>query len=343
VSSLRLPRLTLLVVLACACAGPTTTDEDAVAPGLPDDVLVTPRPDASGPRVLAIVAHPDDEIAFAGTLYKTSTFLDGVCDVAIVTNGEGGYKYATLAEDLYGQALTDEETGRRFLPDIRRREVTIGCRYLSVHRLFFLGQRDQSYTRDLAEVLGDDARIWDLAEVRAALQRILAEGDYDFVLTHGPTTDTHAHHRAATVLALQAVEALPAGRRPIVLGVRWSKGDEVPTTEVLDGYPITAVEPGPAGVFDRTQSFGYRGRLDYRIVVNWAISAHKSQGTMQLLTGASDRENYFVYAMNPPGSVERTAAFFEALAAPQFETTWDDEADGATGGAAAARSERPSP
>ena len=72
-----------------------------------------------GPRVLCVVAHPDDEIAFAGVLYKTATFLDGVCDLVTITNGEGGFKYATLAEPLYGLELTDEVVGRRHLPEIR--------------------------------------------------------------------------------------------------------------------------------------------------------------------------------------------------------------------------------
>ena len=39
--------------------------------------------DGTGPRILAVVAHPDDEISFAGTLYKTSHFLAGRCDVAV--------------------------------------------------------------------------------------------------------------------------------------------------------------------------------------------------------------------------------------------------------------------
>ena len=55
-----------------------------------------------------VAPHPDDEIAFAGALYKTSTLLDGRCDVAGITNGEGGFKYSTLAERIYGLELTDE-------------------------------------------------------------------------------------------------------------------------------------------------------------------------------------------------------------------------------------------
>ena len=35
--------------------------------------------------------------------------LDGACDVVTITNGEGGYKYAVLAQRLYGRPLTDDE------------------------------------------------------------------------------------------------------------------------------------------------------------------------------------------------------------------------------------------
>ena len=57
----------------------------------------------TGPRILCITAHPDDEIAFAGTLFKIATHLEGSCDLAVITNGEGGYKYSTIGESIYGE------------------------------------------------------------------------------------------------------------------------------------------------------------------------------------------------------------------------------------------------
>ena len=135
--------------------------------------------------MLCIVAHPDDEIAFAGTLYKTSTHLDGVADLAVITNGEGGFKYSTLGENLYGLELTDAAVGRAHLPRIRQAELVAGCRWLGVHRIHFLGERDHRYTQDPDEVLADDAGVWDLERVRARLDLLLAAGDYDFVLTRG--------------------------------------------------------------------------------------------------------------------------------------------------------------
>ena len=57
--------------------------------------------------------------------------MKGSVDLALITNGEGGYKYSTLAEDIYGLELTDEEVGRKYLPDIRKKELEAGRNGLS--------------------------------------------------------------------------------------------------------------------------------------------------------------------------------------------------------------------
>jgi LmbE family N-acetylglucosaminyl deacetylase len=272
-----------------------------------------------GPRILCVVAHPDDEIAFAGTLYKTATLLGGQCDVVAVTNGEGGFKYATLAEPVYGVELTDEAVGRAELPDIRRRELLASCEVLGVSNLFLLGQTDHRYTQDPMEVLATNANVWDLKQVEEALVEILRAGDYGFVLTLAPTDGTHGHHKAATILALRSALQLPPEERPVLMCARTSTPDEpLQAFAGLDGFPITIPRPGPKLEFDRTQSFGYRGRLDYRVVVNWAIAEHRSQGTMQLLMNRGAREHYDVFDISPADASWRAEALFEALKAPQF-------------------------
>jgi LmbE family N-acetylglucosaminyl deacetylase len=273
---------------------------------------------AASPRILVVVAHPDDEIAFAGTLYKTSHLLGGACDVLTITNGEGGFKYSTLAESIYGIELTEEEVGRARLPEIREHELALGCELLGVRDLYLLRQQDHRYTQDPEEVLVADGP-WDLEYVRAQLQHRLASG-YDFVLTLAPTESTHGHHKAATLLALEAVEQLPRAHRPVVMCARSSMADEPPPTIAqLPGYGLTRIRPTESLVFDRTQKFGFRERLDYRIVANWAIAEHKSQGTMQLAVNRGDLEHYFVFDLGPPDAEERARALFQALKAPQFE------------------------
>src|SRR6266513_5463315 len=64
------------------------------------------------PRVLIVVAHPDDESCFAATVYEIAHNLGGTVDQLVITNGEGGYRYSLLAESYYGVKLTDEAVGR---------------------------------------------------------------------------------------------------------------------------------------------------------------------------------------------------------------------------------------
>jgi len=57
-------------------------------------------------KTLLVVAHPDDEYYFAATVYRMAVQLGGRVDELIITNGEGGYRYSTLAEPFYKKSLT---------------------------------------------------------------------------------------------------------------------------------------------------------------------------------------------------------------------------------------------
>ncbi|MEE8468943.1 MAG: PIG-L family deacetylase, partial [Planctomycetota bacterium] len=244
------------------------------------------------------------------------------CDIFLITNGEGGFKYATLAESIYGVELTQEGPGRWYLPSIRRMELLAACKVLHVRNVWFMTQRDHRYTQDPLEVLGADAEVWDIPYLKQELAHVLEAGDYDFVLTFAPSATTHGHHQAATVLAVQAVAALPAQQRPVLLGARVETAEiGVPTRpESLADFPETAIVASqPALVFDRLEKFGHRDALDYRIVVNWAIGMHRSQGTMQLAMSQGLREHSFLFEANAPGAAERAVEWFAALATPQFE------------------------
>jgi len=301
-------------MVACTATTPVPIDTAYVTEG--------PR-DLEAPRVLAVVAHPDDDVAFAGLMYKNATHLGGLADVCVLTNGEGGFKYATLAESIYGLELTDEDVGRRELPAIRRQEMVDGARVMNVRRVMFLRQQDHRYTTDEFEIMGEGAEVWDVDGVRQTLAAIMQEGGYDFLVTFFPDEGTHGHHKSAALLALQAVESLPLEERPVTLGVRFVRDDDPGATPSgLAGWPITdATEGAPTFDFERGQGFGYQDKLNYHIIANWAIAAHRSQGTMQLFMGrGSDIENYVLYAHNPPGAAAATRAWFERLAEPQFVT-----------------------
>jgi LmbE family N-acetylglucosaminyl deacetylase len=288
-------------------------------------VEVTERGGAHGPRVLGVIAHPDDESAFAATLYKLTTHLDGACDVVVITNGEGGFKYATLAEREYGLELTDEAVGRAELPAIRRAEMLAGAGIVGVRRVHFLGELDHRFTTDEREVLGEGARVWDLERVRAELAALLATEAYDFVIGLAPSPDTHAHHKAATALAAEAVLARPEDVRPVMLVARVA--DEESAGELAFAPEERDTPIGPFR-FDRLQRFGYQQKLDYRIVVNWEIAAHKSQGTMQLAMNRGRFEEFFLFGDRRLEAAQRAAVLFARLAEPQFEAKVYDESAG---------------
>ncbi len=266
-------------------------------------------------RVLIVTAHPDDESGCAATVYKISKELGGTVDLAVITNGEAGYKYASLAGAVYGFDLTNEEVGRRELPSIRKRELMAGGKWIGIRNYFFFDQTDNHYTLDADTVM---KQVWDVEWVKHRLTEIMIEGGYDFIFTMLPTDETHGHHKAAGIIALQTLSDLRIrSRRPVILGMGGGRKDAAKPYTELAGYPVTKVDPGvPVFEFDKLQKFGYNGKLDYRIPVNWLISEHKSQGVMQTYMNMGEKEYFYFFAMNSPDEVERVKTLFDRLNAP---------------------------
>jgi hypothetical protein len=101
-----------------------------------------------------------------------------------------------------------------------------------------------------------------------------------------------------------------------VLGCEDSaRSDAKPVTfRGLDDYAITQPLAGaPAFQFDRAVKFGFRDALDYSIIVNWVIAAHKSQGLFQMGYNKYDLEDFSLFAADGEGAVARTQALFEKL------------------------------
>jgi hypothetical protein len=169
--------------------------------------------------------------------------------------------------------------------------------------------------------------VWDADQVRARLVEVMQRGDYDFVFVHLPIPNFHAHHKAATILALEAARELPAERRAIVLGSFVGSREDSESfgfTEFtgLPGYPITRVRTDiPPFVFDRSEPLSEDGRLDYQIIVNWLIAEHKTQGTMQLLVNRGDIERFWLFEMNGPSALERSEALFQRLSIPALSSS----------------------
>jgi N-acetylglucosamine malate deacetylase 2 len=267
----------------------------------------------TGPKVLVVVAHPDDETAMAAVIYKVTHELNGQVDQCVITNGEGGYKYSTLAEAYYGLELTDEVVGRANLPRIRKQELMNAGKIIGTHNIFFLDQKDAHYGLDEHEPLDTS---WNVAWISTRLKEIMTTTHYDFVFCLLPVPETHGGHKAASLLALRTVQSLPQSIRPVILGCSVSSQKDSTKTSFkqLKDYAETKVDAGsPSYSFDMTTPFGYHNKLSYKIIVNWEIAEHKSQGTMQLAMNMGDNEDYWFFAINRPEDKAKCKAFFDSL------------------------------
>lgn len=262
-------------------------------------------------KALVVVAHPDDETAMAATIYKITQEQGGVVDQAVITNGEGGYRYSLLAEPYYHLKLTDESVGRMHLPRIRKQELINAGKIIGIRNHYFFDQKDARYGLDVREPLDTT---WNVRWVESRLAEIMTQNAYDYVFCLLPDSTTHAHHKAATILALRTAGTLK--KRPVVLGVYTSNKTDTATRSYteLAGYPITrSTADRPVFRVDRTTPFGFNNRLNYKIIVNWEIAEHKSQGTMQTFMNQGDFEHFRMFDVNPAGSEQAARQFFEIL------------------------------
>jgi len=272
----------------------------ALADSVFADHRPTPAPAVrtAWPKTLIVTAHPDDEYALAATAYRIARELGGVVDHVVITNGEGGYRYAFLAEAIYGVSMAREADGRANLPAIRRQETLNAGRVLGVRRHYFLEQTDSGFEGNCA-----DARwhAWDCELICRRLADLLNGEDYDFVFMLLPSECSHGHHRATALLALETVASLPEERRPVVLGAEAARLADAPRLfGGLPGATLTRTASGePAIVFDRSAPFGQQSALNYHIVANWVIAEHKSQGLFQTDFGKHDAERFWAFALTP--------------------------------------------
>lgn len=269
-------------------------------------------PPERAPKALIVTAHPDDETCFAATIYKITKELGGTVDLAVITNGEAGYKYSTLAEDIYHLKLTDEAIGRENLPAIRKRELMAGGKYIGIRNYYFFDQKDTHYTLDADTVL---RMVWDVEWVKHRLRELAEREHYDIVFTLLPAPETHGHHKAATIIALEIVNQLISPAKPAVLGCgSGMKNDTIPIFNELAGYPIThCAVSSPIVSLDKTQKFGFNNRLNYTVITSWVVAEHKSQGTMHL-GFRSELENFWLFGENNPQDLSYVKDLFRRMA-----------------------------
>jgi LmbE family N-acetylglucosaminyl deacetylase len=264
--------------------------------------------DAEAPgKTLLVVAHPDDEYYFAATVYRMAIQLHGQVDELIITDGEGGFRYLTLAEPLYNKSLTVESVGRKELPAIRREEALNAGRILGIKRHFFLNQRDEHFTTDLDSAKRD----WNSAFVVSSIVALIKREHYRYIFSILPRATTHGHHQAATYLAASAIQCLPEKSRPVLLGFDTDGTDfalNLHLQQDSQGW-----KPAYVYAFDRTTRFGFRDSLSYQIVVDWMIAAHKSQGLLQTMCGKDPKEYIWIDFASTPSARAAASSLFAQL------------------------------
>jgi LmbE family N-acetylglucosaminyl deacetylase len=138
-------------------------------------------------RLMAVVAHPDDEsLGLGATLARYAA--DGAeVSVVTATNGEAGrYRGHPQGDPLH--------PGREALAGIRERELRAAAAVLGVRELFLLGYQDQQLDRaDPVEAAG---------RIAAAIRRARPQ----VVLTFGPDgAYGHPDHIAVSQLTVAAI------------------------------------------------------------------------------------------------------------------------------------------
>jgi LmbE family N-acetylglucosaminyl deacetylase len=267
----------------------------------------------AGPKVLVVNAHPDDETSFPIILYKITHDLKGIVDLALITDGQGGFNGSELGAVYYGYNLTDSTVGRSELPRIRKKEVMAAGDIMGIRQYFFFDQKDDYYHLDpLPYVSGER---WDISFVENKLDKILANGQYDFIITMLPFAGQHGHHKTAVIMALRALQRYKGGKKPIILAGSTYK-DETPETYIqLEGFPETSMrKKNPAFYLDVATHFGHGKQVSYKTVAQWVIACYKSQGDMQenpLYKG--DKETFRLFDINNDAAIIKTTELFESL------------------------------
>lgn len=270
---------------------------------------------AQGPKVLVVTAHPDDETGFSVTMFKIARELKGVVDMAVMTDGGGGFADAQLGSVYYGVNLLDSVTARTHLPLIRKEEIAAAARIMGVRNIYFMEQPDDYYSTDIRPYLSGGN--WDIPYVERRLDRLLQERGYDFVITMLPHPGQHGHHKTSAVLALRAVQRYKGPGKPIIIAGSPMRNDAKPTDfTMLEGFPETRIKAdAPSFRLDRAFRFKENDKVSYKIVADWVIGEYKSQGAIQENgIHRTDYEVYRYYDINEPAGIPRVRKLFEDLA-----------------------------
>ena len=267
----------------------------------------------TGPNVLVVNAHPDDETSFPVILYKITHELKGTVDLALLTDGGGGFNGSELGSVYYGFNLTDSLVGRSELPRIRKKELMEAGNIMGIRQYYFFDQLDDYY--NLNPVPYVTGKIWDIPFIEKKLDRILAAKQYDFVITMLPYAGQHGHHKTAVIMALRAVQRMKKDKRPVIFAGSTYKDEKPDAFTMLEGFPETAMKKNaPSFYLDVSSHFGKGKQVSYQVVSQWVVAEYKSQGDMQQNPAyIGVKETFRIFDINDDASVSKVSDLFTQL------------------------------
>lgn len=282
-------------------------------------ILFSAVTNAQGPKVLVVTAHPDDETGFSVTMFKIARELHGSVDMAVMTDGGGGFADSQLGAIYYGLNLTDSLVARTHLPLIRKQEIANAARIMGVRNIYFMEQEDDYYTLDINPYIS--GKNWNIAYIEQRLDKILAERQYDFIITMLPHPGQHGHHKTAALMGLRAVRRYKGENKPVIIaGTPMNANSKPDSFTILEGFPETKINPtAPTFTLNRAFHFKENDKVSYKIVADWVISEYKSQGAIQEFgIHQTDYELYHYYDINEPTGIVKVRKLFEDLAKSGF-------------------------
>ena len=275
---------------------------------------------AQGPKVLVVTAHPDDETGVSVTMFKITKELKGTVDMAVMTDGGGGFADSQLGAIYFGLNLTDSIVARTHLPMIRKQEILNAGKIMGVRNIYFMEQPDDFYSTDITPYIS--GKNWNIPYVESRMDKLLAERQYDFVITMLPHSGQHGHHKTSVMMALRAVQRYKGPNKPIIIAGNSGREGMKPTEfTMLEGYPETKMKvDAPKFTLNRAYRFAENDKLSYKIVADWVISEYKSQGAIQENgIHRTDFETYHYYDMNDASGIAKVQKLFDDLAKSGFQ------------------------